>query len=681
MAIEVEVKLPDYVSGPAKAIADKLDAMHRKVLAYERGIEKQAQTTSKAVREVESDLDKQARAQAKAAEKAAAATDKENKRKADKLAAQHERDGRQAERASLRKEAQEVKAQERTAAKLRTNAEREQARAARRAERERERSRKKEEQEATKAKQKEIDDAKKYRSEIVDAVGLGGVLGGNLAAMAAGKIVGAIGSAIRGGWEAAKRNSDQSFAFDATLRAGSVSDDKSTLLQAKYFDLADVAAQRLGKSVSETRDEMRHLLELKLSPTQAMDFIKLGASAKAMGKEAAASAVMMETLAKIHAKGRLDNSDIEQLNEKTGISRPMILEAMGDIQALGRSATLKEYEAVMKNANGGFTKDEGIALVSKAMSLSLGEKSVGALAIERADKTLGGTMDRLAAKLETAGNKFVEQFGGATEKFIDFVNNLDPIGFAEEAAATVKAVSGASTFSFLDDLLSGNASVRPKEEFVEFNFWGDDGYEQRKKEFETKQLQEAKSVGEKIGKNFGEGQASGMRSTLESVKSAGAEVGAAAEEGARDKLETQSPSKVGFRIGLDFDRGVIGGQEYGLPFVEKASERTASAIVPDQRDMDKSIQEFKLPSVDQLLYGSPEPIILPQTSDRGDPVYSPGQAALSNTWNSSGGVSIGAINVTVPGGDNPAETAALVGPAIRRAIEDYVDELALQVGG
>src|SRR5688572_20227149 len=110
MAVELEVRLPDYVSAPADKIASKLDAMHAKLVAYEKAVEKEALAGGAAARKTESELDKTAKLAAKETSKA----DREAARLAAKQTAQSEREVKQAEKAALRKAEQSAKATERS---------------------------------------------------------------------------------------------------------------------------------------------------------------------------------------------------------------------------------------------------------------------------------------------------------------------------------------------------------------------------------------------------------------------------------------------------------------------------------------------------------------------------------------------------------------------------------------
>jgi tape measure domain-containing protein len=163
----------------------------------------------------------------------------------------------------------------------------------------------------------------------------------------------------------------------------------------KLFDHVRNEAETLGLDVKDTTKEFIKFLALQFDPKQATDLIRMGADLKAFGTTAEGVSRVFSQLGQIQAKGKLQGEELIVLAEN-GISTQLVYEQLA--KTLGKT---KEEILKMQQA-GQLTSDIALPAIQEAVKTKLNITNLGDAGRKVTENTLGGMMDRLKAQAQNA---------------------------------------------------------------------------------------------------------------------------------------------------------------------------------------------------------------------------------------------------------------------------------------
>lgn len=211
----------------------------------------------------------------------------------------------------------------------------------------------------------------------------------------------------------------------------------------KLFEHASQLARRFGLDVFDTTKQYQKFLALQFNPTQIDKLTKMGADLRVLGNDAEAVQGIFTAIGQIKSKNKLQAEEMMQLAER-GVSGALITEEVGKLLG-GKSAD----QVRSLQQKGKIDATIGLKAIENAIKRKLGESELGEAGAKFADTTITGFLGRIKAFGQDAGLTLVEKLiapltrvaGTAMTRLGTF------IGSAEGAATIERMADGLGRFA------------------------------------------------------------------------------------------------------------------------------------------------------------------------------------------------------------------------------------------
>lgn len=277
--------------------------------------------------------------------------------------------------------------------------------------------------------------------------GMVDVLGGNLMTAALSKVTSLAMGIASAGAEMVSFGQTTRLAFSNLAKHGADPE--------KLFEHSRALAKRFGLDVMETTDQYKKFLALQFDPKGADKLIRMGADLQALGVKAEDVQGVFTALGQIKGKGKLQGDEMLQLAER-GISTALITEEIGKLMG-GKSAG----EVQKLQAAGKVTADIALEAIEKAINRKLQQSELGESGAKFADKTIAGMVGRAKALWQdsalTAVGKMAEPLTDLASKgitaldgFLSSKTGVDTINRIADGLAKAAEWTGVLATSFGD---------------------------------------------------------------------------------------------------------------------------------------------------------------------------------------------------------------------------------------